>query len=228
MQQRSRSDSIFLSLNDGEEHKNLTEMEKRIITGEILGDGSLQVGKGITPRYAHSCKYYEYLLWLQSLLPNVYWLEPDITAYADPKTDITYYGIRSKIHPEFTEIFDQFYEIKKDNRKRKKIPENLVIDGIVLLHWFLGDGTSNYYVDKKGKVCWDVSIAAQGFKEDDLNRIVIPQLNKMGITCCVKKGKSGCTIRFYAEAYRRLYEVIGWAVKSPTSEEACDLFELLS
>jgi len=208
IKQRSRSESVFLACNNRVENRPLSIMEKNIIYGEILGDGCLSTQHGITPFYRHSCKYYDYLFWLKSILPNIYWIDPDITAYTNKKTNKTYFSINSKIHSDFQSIYEDFYEIRGD-RKKKRIPPNIILDNTILLHWFLGDGTSNKYTDKNGKICRNVSIAAQGFKEDDLFQIIVPQLNKMGITCKIKKRKNGCSIDIYAESYRRFYEVIG-------------------
>lgn len=217
IQKNTKSEAVRLALNNGQILKDLTNFERDIIYGEILGDGCLTKGEnGTTPYYRHSCKYIDYIVWLKTLLPNVFWNKKDIFSNIDKKTGKMYHFINSNIHEDFSGIFDKFYYFNEEKGKyKKRIPEDLKINPTVLLHWFLGDGSASQYVDKKGKKHTDIYFSTFDFNEYDLSRIVIPQLNEMGIFCKVKLKKSGPILVVYAESYKRFYEIIGF--KSPVS-----------
>lgn len=202
---RSKSLSVTISRNSGYSYRKLSDSERNVIIGELLGDGSFTNEKqscGLA--YRHSCKYEENLIWIKSLLRNIDWAK---IIYRKNKENIYFY-LRSKNHPDFKEIYDDFY-YDLNGKRKKRIPKNLQINGTVLLHWFLGDGCASSYVNKNGKTCNSIEIAACGFNIDDLYRIVLPQLNLMGIKCKIKDKKSGPVIIVYRESYERFYEVIG-------------------
>lgn len=206
IEKRNLSETIRLSLNDKKELNPLTQHEKDILYGLLLGDGCLSKPKGATPYYRHSSKYPEFLVWIKSLFPNVNWGNYGIVPITNKKSEKDAYGTHSCIHPDFAEIYEEFYAGKNG---AKIIPPNININSTVLLHWFLGDGSYSDYKDKNGKIKRDLYFSTFAFSEDSIFKYIIPQLNAMGIFCKVKKKSKGPVIIIYAESYKRFYEVIG-------------------
>lgn len=208
---RNRYEGQMLHFLDGESISPLTESEIEVIEGEILGDGCLSMDEERNKNfiYRHSCKYSEFILWIQTLLPNVRWPEKGLSTRKDSKTGKIYYGVSSKIHPDFSKIHERFY-IYSEEKKRyiKRIPKDLILTPVKLLHWFLGDGC--LWREKEKKKLWHIFYSTQGFDFDDLELIVKPQMVKMGIDCKIKKGKSGPALIIYAKSFERLYETMGF------------------
>jgi len=208
---RNRSSSMKIK-HSKEDSISLSKQEIDVITGQLLGDGCLRKGKGITPQYIQSCKYIDFLLWIKSLLPSVVWSENAITLGKITNCGSRYFSLNSKTHQDFLNIHSKFYYYNTNKKKmKKKIPIDLKINETILLHWFLGDGHS--YIGKDNSK--EIAISACDFNEDDLERIVIPQIINMGINCRVKKRKQGPVIKFYAESYENFYKKIG--IKSPVA-----------
>ena len=114
----------------------LSEYQKAIVIGTILGDGCLCDNWSKTNyrlKMSHSIKQQEYVLWKYSVLKNWILTEPKIH---EKTKSIT---IRTISHPELTDLHAIFYQDKK-----KIIPQNIedLLSPIALAVWFMDDGNA--------------------------------------------------------------------------------------
>jgi len=208
---RSRRDAARLTQQGTLNFISISDKEKEIIKGELLGDGcvrgDLRNNNGYC-YYGQSSKYREYLEWLQSQLPSISF--GNINEVYHKKYDCTSYTMNSHVHPDLTEFRKSFY-IKDDI---KKIPENLIITPTILKFWYLGDGTYGYVSagrkpNGEQKKSWQMCIAACQFSKESLQEIIIPQLHDLGIkaTAITKSGTNHLRISSYS--HERFFEYIG-------------------
>lgn len=114
---------------------HLTEIQKQVLVGTLLGDGSLKIspsGKSARLQVCHSFKHEEYVLWKKNIFKG--WI------LSGPK----YYKINNSLifrtisHPEIYEFFKNFYQ-----DKIKIVPKNissLLKSNLALAVWFMDDG----------------------------------------------------------------------------------------
>lgn len=106
----------------------LTERDIEILEGSIISDGSiLKTKKNTNFQFKHTCKHLEYVKFLQNSL--------SFTSKVYSMNTRDAHTLSSFFHPVFTQLRQKWYP---DNIK--KIPNNLNITPVLLLHWYLGDG----------------------------------------------------------------------------------------
>lgn len=203
---RSRNQALRVFHRVGDQ-MSLTSLEVEIIYGEILGDGCLsKKTKDRIAYYRHSSKHLQYVVWLTSVLRNLNWSK--FNTIKNKKYNKVYYSINSNVHSDLNEIFDDFYFFDDKSKKWiKRIPKDLILTPLMLRQWFLGDGC--LWQDKAKKKLWHLYIAACGFKAEELEEIVKPQILNMGINLKVKINKYGPTLNVYSNSFEKFYEIIG-------------------
>lgn len=113
----------------------LSDIQKQVLVGTLLGDGSLKIspsGKSARLQICHSFDHEEYVLWKKSIFKE--WV------LSGPK----YYKINNSLifrtvsHPEIYSLFKDFYP-----NKTKIVPKNilsLLKSNLSLAVWFMDDG----------------------------------------------------------------------------------------
>lgn len=141
----------------------ITQKQREIITGLILGDGHLETrtnSKTYRLKVEHSIKQKDYVLWLYNELKNL--IPGEI--YETKRDTRHFIGFRTYSTSLFRFYGKQFYPCGK-----KVIP--IVIDKILtplaLAIWFMDDGS------KKSKKHKTYNIHTLGFSKEDLERILI-------------------------------------------------------
>jgi len=217
---RSKTDGLMVKHNGIDPQPPITDMEKEIIIGEVLGDGNLTIWKktnGGTPCYRHSSQFKKYLEWLVTIFPSLTWAEITKTIHSQKKkdgTNVESYNLRSLCHPDLISLYRDFYYINEKGKQVKKVPKNLVITPTILRHYFLGDGTAGLFSagrDRKGKkkFCWQMSISACDYTKKEIEEILIPQLKNLGIIATLTHKKKKYRIRLSSRSFDRFYEIIG-------------------
>ncbi|MBI2334643.1 hypothetical protein HYU96_02470 [Candidatus Daviesbacteria bacterium] len=114
---------------------SLSDIQKQVLIGTVLGDGSLKIsgsGKAARLQICHSASAKEYVLWKQKIFENWVFNEP------------TYYKINNSLifrtvsHPLIFEYMKIFYR-----GRLKIIPKNicdLLKSPLSLAVWFMDDG----------------------------------------------------------------------------------------
>jgi hypothetical protein len=173
---------------------SLTQLQKSIIIGSLLGDGYLRILPGRKDAFLeinHSIKAKEYVNWKFQMLRNICISGPK---KRKGKGKRVAYRFFTRQHPELTELWRMFY------RKGKKIiPSNLRLDPIILSVWFMDDGArcgnSNFYLN------------SQKFNKKDQKRL-IEKLEILGLKARLNRDKRYLRIRFLSSSVSKLKEII--------------------
>jgi hypothetical protein len=172
---------------------SLTNLEKSIIIGSILGDGYLRIIPDRTNAFLeinHSFKAKDYVDYKFNSLKRICSSEPE-------KREINNrvaYRFFTKQHPELTKLYKEFYR-----QGKKIIPNNLILDPIILAVWYMDDGskTSNN----------DIYLNTQQFSLRDQKKL-LSLLKKMKINARLNKDKKYYRIRILKQSVMDFMEII--------------------
>ena len=115
---------------------SLTQTQKSIIIGSILGDGYLRVIKGRRNAFLeinNSVKQKEYVDWKYNQLKSIVKSPPKSRRSNGNRVAYRFY---TRQHPELTGLWQRFYK-----NGCKTIPDNLQLNPIILAVWFMDDGS---------------------------------------------------------------------------------------
>ena len=174
---------------------SLTQQQKSVIIGSILGDGYVRIVSNRKDAFLeinHSIKAKEYVDWKYSVLKNICVSPPK--ERVSGKNDRKAYRFFTKQHPEITDLMKNFYK-----NKSKTIPNNLELNPIILAVWFMDDGSKS----RKH----DVYLNTQQFSMKE-QKILLHSLRKMGLKARLNKDKKYYRIRFLKESIVKLNTII--------------------
>ncbi len=165
----------------------LSEKQKSILFGTLLGDGHLETrdnGKTYRLKIEHSIKQRDYTDWLHNQLKK--WIRGEV--YKKSKNDREYVGFTTYSHEEFKPYAKLFY----DDFGKKRIPETFkeLIDPLSLAIWFMDDGSLKSLRHRT------YIIHSLGFQRKDLEIVKDSLLKKFNIELSLHKQK---------EKYLRIY-----------------------
>lgn len=118
---------------------SLTQVQKSVIIGSVLGDGYLRIipgRKNALLEINSSIVQKEYVDWKCNHLRNFVRTLPKSRKGEGVRIS---YRFNTRCHPELTELYYQFYRNKK-----KIIPDDLKLDRLTLAVWFMDDGSKTY------------------------------------------------------------------------------------
>lgn len=172
---------------------SLTQLQKFVIIGSILGDGYLRVVKGRKDAFLeinHSYNQKDYVDWKYEILKNVVVSKPKIRKGKGIRIA---YRFHTKQLPELTDLLNMFY---KDGRK---IIPDIQINPIILAVWYMDDGSK----------CRnrDVYLNTQQF---DLNnqRKIIKMLQSIGLEATLNRDKGYFRVKFLKSSLPKLKKLI--------------------
>lgn len=174
---------------------SLTQLQKSIIIGSLLGDGYLRIVPGRKDAFLeinHSLEAKEYVDWKFRMLRNICSSGPKIRKSKGRRIAYRFF---TRQHPELTALWKIFY------RKSKKIvPHSLQFDPVILSVWFMDDGgrcgDSNFYLN------------TQKFSKKDQEKL-IEKLEPLGLKARLNRDKKYYRIRFLSCSIPKLKEIIG-------------------
>jgi len=173
---------------------SLTQFQKSLIIGTVLGDGYLRIIPGRKNAFLeinHSFSQKEYVDWKFEKLQNLCISLPKQRKGNENRIAYRFY---TKQHPELTEIYNSFYKNGK-----KIIPNNLELDAIALSVWFMDDGSkcsdSDFYLNTQ-----------QFSKENQLK--LLSYLEKFNLKAKLNKDKNYYRIRFLSSSINTLKELL--------------------
>lgn len=173
---------------------SLTQLQKSVIIGSILGDGYIRIIPGRQDAFLEinqSIKAKDYVNWKFSVLKNICRSRPYVRKINEKRT---VYRFFTKQHPEITSLLKKFY------RDRKKIiPPDLKLNPIILAVWFMDDGS-------KTRKC-DVYLNSQQFNLSDQKRLIY-LLRQIGLRARLNRDKKYYRIRFLKESISKLNQLI--------------------
>lgn len=173
---------------------SLTQFQKSVIIGSILGDGYLRIVPGRKDAFLeinHSVNQKDYVDWKYSILKNICISLPKLRKGKGRRIAYRFY---TKQLLELTEMYQLFYR-----NGRKIIPKNIVLDPIILSVWFMDDGSK----------CRDSDIYLNTQQFDKVNqRILILCLKKMGLETKMNKDKGYFRLRFLKSSIPKLKSIL--------------------
>ena len=115
---------------------SLTEFQKAVIVGCLLGDGAIRCRKNALLEINHAYSQKEYVDWKYQQLHQLVSTPPK--ARRGNKGRIAY-RFTTRSLPPITKIYRQFYINGK-----KRIPADLTLKPVSLAIWFMDDGNKSY------------------------------------------------------------------------------------
>lgn len=176
--------------------KKLTNIQKSVLIGKMLGDGSLRKPNsgnfGVC--YSHSEKQLEYLKYCYNILGDLSNQNIDtiISGYGS-----TMYRTNTCFDRSITELFDK-WEINGI----KEFPSNVKLDPISIAFWYMDDGSLSHSDKQKDRACF----ATNGFSEKSIDNL-LKELNKFNIKG-VKYNSKGWRIRLNKDDAEKLFLLI--------------------
>lgn len=142
--------------------KKLSQRQKNIITGSVLGDGYLEFDgyKGTRLQIKQSKRYKEYVFWLYKELHELCKSAPK----RKKNTGQWYFSTRYK--KELTDLRNKFY-----SKGKKIIPldiAEILKSGLSLAIWYLDDGTMDY----REKDHRSFTLATNCFTNKEVERLI--------------------------------------------------------
>ena len=172
---------------------SLTQFQKSVIIGSILGDGYLRIVRGRTNAFLeinHSFNQKEYVDWKYSVLKNISRSRPHERF---GNGDRVAYRFFTKQHPEITKLYRKFYI-----NGRKVVPR-IQIDAIILAVWYMDDGS-------KCRAS-DIYLNSQQFDRQSQENL-IDALYILGLEVHLNKDKQYERIRFLKKSIPKLKKFI--------------------
>ena len=172
---------------------SLTQLQKSLIIGSILGDGYIRIMPGRKDAFLeinHSIKAKEYVDWKYSVLKNICKSGPK---ERDTNEGRVAYRFFTKQNHEITNLLSMFYKNGK-----KIVPQDLKLDPIILAIWFMDDGS------KSGP---SVYLNSQQFSLADQNRL-LSKLREVGLKARLNRDKKYYRIRFLSESVPKFNQII--------------------
>jgi len=173
---------------------SLTQYQKSLIIGTILGDGYLRIIPGRKNAFLeinHSFSQKQYTDWKFEKLQNICISKPKIRKGNVNRIAYRFY---TKQYPELTEFYNRFYK-----NGYKIVPDNLKLDAVALSMWFMDDGSrcgnSNFYLN------------TQQFNKNHQIKL-LDYLEKIGLRANLNKDKNYYRIRFFTSSINKLKELL--------------------
>jgi len=173
---------------------SLTQIQRSIIIGSLLGDGYLRIVPGRSNALLeinHSYSQKEYVDWKFKMLESLCRSAPKMRKGNGNRVA---YRFSTRQSRELTAMYKIFYK-----NRTKQVPFDITLDPIMLAVWFMDDGS----------MCResDVYLNTQQFSNDDQIRCK-NMLERIGIECAINKDKTYSRLRFKKSSLLRLRNLI--------------------
>jgi hypothetical protein len=210
---------VARSISDGLTHNREDDgfsPNASVIDGTLLGDAFLSVYNKTSelsyPSYCKRNKHIEHHQYVGDLLFGDNWVTrvKEQSSICNGKV-CNYHLLRSLSHKELMSYHRRWYPVL--NNYIKCIPEDIVINEEVLLHWFLDDGSSSYR-KRDGKKTNQVLITfcSESFEKADQERLCdqihekFPTIKPKIMPC---QWGTGWRIKILQAQANAFYEIIG-------------------
>ena len=170
---------------------SLTERQKAIIIGSILGDGAMRCKTNALLEINHADREKEYVDWKFKELCN---LVSTIPKTRKGNSGRAAYRFTTKSLPALTKIYKQFYK-----NGRKDIPKKLKLYPLSIAVWFMDDGCKSYNA---------VYLNTQDFNKSQQERLIMALKEQHDINSTLNKDKDYYRIRIAVNSVRRLEDII--------------------
>jgi len=171
---------------------SLTEKQKAIILGSLLGDGSMRCKTNALLEVNHSFNQKAYVDWKYRELKNLVSSPPKARKGKGVRIA---YRFTTKSVPELTDFYRRFYKNSK-----KTIPRNIDLTPLSLAVWFMDDGCKSY------RTCY---LNTQKFDNASHKNLIMLLSKKYGIKARLNKDKKYYRLRIAVESMAKLRKIIG-------------------
>ena len=188
-----KSDDILLSIRTD---VGLTPIQKQILVGKMLGDGTLSICKN---RYINTAN----IGWGQKEQEYTRWCMQGIQELAG-KEWVRVSGYNAKIFAAVTKNTFSIYNEFKDwvATGHKEVPSNINLTPISIAFWYMDDGSLSHSDGQEDRVYF----AANGFNHESCEYL-IRELKKFDIDATIKNYK-GNTICLNSENAEKLFLLV--------------------
>lgn len=173
---------------------SLTELERSIIVGSLLGDGYLRIIPGRSDAFLeinHSIKAKDYVDYKFNSLKRICKSAPKERNTNEGRIAYRFF---TKQCQSLTEIYHLFYK-----NKRKVIPKDLILDPLSIAIWYMDDGSKSRESD--------IYLNTQQFSIVDQKKLMTI-LRKNGINSRLNKDKKYYRIRILKESTDHFMKII--------------------
>lgn len=170
---------------------SLTEEQKQILIGVLLGDGAMRKKTHALLEINHSYSQKEYVDWLYQQFKDFVATSPKVRKGNGKRLA---YRFTTKSILEFTYFYNRFF---KENRKI--IPETLTLSPLTLAIWYMDDGSR---CDK------DIYLNSQQFTQVEQRRLVVELERQFQIRSSLNKDKHYHRIRIKKESVDEFMNII--------------------
>jgi len=172
---------------------SLTQEQKSIIIGSLLGDGYLRIVHGRKNAFLeinHSISEKEYVDWKHQELKNLVKSPPKARK---GKGERIAYRFFTRQHPEITKLYQEFYQ------DREKVIPNLKLNPLIIAVWFMDDGSKTYRT---------YYLNTQRFDYQSQQRLIQILKEQYGIESSLNRDKEYYRIRIKQSSAERFKKLI--------------------
>lgn len=169
---------------------SLTEEQKSIIIGSLLGDGAMRCKTNALLEINHCFEQKQYVDWKFEKLRNLVLTPPKSRKGNGGRVA---YRFTTRSLPELTPFYRSFYI-----GDARRIPKKLELDPLTLAIWFMDDGSKS-----RGTIYFNT----QQFSIEDQKRLV-GFLERMGLICSLNRDKSYYRLWLSVKCYRRFKNMV--------------------
>lgn len=169
---------------------SLSEEEKEVILGCLLGDGYMRKKTNAHLQITHSIKQCDYVDWKYGILKNLVITPPK--QYAGHAGRIGYRFFTRSL-PVLTPFYNLFYQSGK-----KIVPVKIILRPLTLAVWFMDDGSKSWN---------SFYLNSQKFDTASQNNL-IGALENLGITSSLHKDKEYFRLHINNKGSARFKEII--------------------
>lgn len=173
---------------------SLNQVQKSVLVGSILGDGTLRKAKGKKNALFeanHAYRYKEYVDWKYQILKEFVLTIPKMRLSNGNRIA---YRFTTRSLPIFTEFYDEFYI---DNKKI--VPSTLTLDALALAVWFMDDGSKSYN---------SIYLNTQQFNIEEQNFLLVLLKHQFNLIGTLNKDKIYFRIRLTVESTKVFKQLI--------------------
>ena len=173
---------------------SLTNIERSIIIGSVLGDGYMRIIPGRNNAFLeinHSLKAKEYVDYKYQSLKRLVESSPKERTMNEGRSAYRFF---TKQHIDITHIYEEFYKNGK-----KVIPKYLKLNPLIMAIWYMDDGSKSR--DR------DIYLNTQQFSLNNQKRLLY-LLREMGVKARLNKDKKYYRIRLLKESVGDFMKII--------------------
>ncbi len=170
---------------------SLTEEQKEILIGVLLGDSAMRKKTHALLEINHSYKQKEYVDWLYQKFQNIVDTPPKARKSNGNRIA---YRFTTKSLPQLTEYYDTFFE-----KRRKFVPDSFAMKPLTLAVWYMDDGS---------RCDEDIYLNTQQFTQEEQEKLVLLLYKEYSIQASLNKDKQYRRIRIKKDSIQKFMNLI--------------------